>query len=44
MADCRVFDFALHTDLGDQCNAIAGGALNDANRYGRDPLALDATA
>ena len=37
--DCRFFDFAAHSDLGDTCNAITG---NTANRYGRDPLALDA--
>jgi hypothetical protein len=37
--DCRFFDFALHTDLGDTCNAVTG---NTANRYGRDPYALDA--
>jgi hypothetical protein len=37
--DCRSFDFAAHTDLGDTCNAVTGNA---ANRYARDPLALDA--
>jgi len=37
--DCRIFDFNAHTDLGDTCNAVTG---NNANRYGRDPYALDA--
>ena len=37
--DCRMFDFTAHSDLGDTCNAITA---NTANRYGRDPLALDA--
>jgi hypothetical protein len=40
MVDCRVFDFAAHSDLGDTCSAVTS---NDANRFGRDPLALDAS-
>ena len=39
--DCRMLDFTTHTDLGDTCGAVSGG-VNTANRYGRDPLALDA--
>jgi carboxypeptidase family protein len=39
MPDCRFFDFTAHTDLGDTCNVVTGNA---ANRYGRDPYALDA--